>query len=158
MPTLPGSLDVAELGGTKQNLAPVADNATDLDAAIWNTVVAAIAGMSRTSVRAWARFTVGVSGAAPGSIAHDAVWGNATAPTIAVSSTGILTVTWPASVVDLAGGTQAPNLRAAWANARGSALQIAAEPTLPNVVTLNLRTAAGVLDAGVGTVVDVFAI
>jgi hypothetical protein len=147
--------------------AGVVDPTTDMDASQGNKFLAAAAGMTHTCPRAWVSMTVDGT-ATPTLVAHDAIWGSSIAvqPTLAYSgSTGIFTVTWPATVSDEipvgAAGYTGPlplNLRAGWAN-----LRVVSTPYLlfvtvssANVATLSIYNLAGSLaNPGVTTGIDI---
>lgn len=167
--TLPDIDTLATLGGALNNLSAVENPQTDRDAAGANQAYADAAAMTHTAIRAWAHITLNGS-STPTLVAHDAVWGNAAgvAPVLAHSTTGVVTLTWPTTVLDEipngAPGYTGPhtvNLRAGWGNLRVVATLY--EPTVaisaPNVATLSVFNAGGSLaDVGVATDFDVYVI
>lgn len=155
-------------GGGLFDYSPIIDSTRDRPAAGANAAYAAVAGMTHTGPRAWARFTLN-GAAAPTLVAHDAMWGNTIAvqPTIARTGVGLVTITWPTTVQDeITVGTPGYtgplplNLRSGWANARGTvAYQRNLDITSANVATLHVFNAAGTIaDTAAATDFDVFVI
>lgn len=155
-------------GGALNDYSPVVDPTTDRPAAGANASYAAVAGMTHTAIRAWARFTWNATTVTL--VAHDALWGNtlSVAPVVAHTGTGIVTVTWPTTVQDEipvgAPGYTGPlplNLRAGFGNLRvvATAFDVFVTPTSANVATVKLFNVAGTIaDTGVATDLDVFMI
>lgn len=159
--TLPGIDDIDDLGGVKENEAPIEDITRELDAAHINKLEANVAMATRTQPRAWARLTLAATTGAMVLESHMAVWGSASgdAPVVARSTTGVFTVTWPTDVEDELGVTHTTNLRAAWASVEGATpYQHTETVTAANVVTIRMFTASGVADDAAGVKVNVFAI
>lgn len=153
-------------GGGLFDYSPVIDATRDRPAAGANAAYAAVAGLTHTGTRAWARFTLNGT-ATPALVAHDAMWGNtiALAPVLARTGVGVVTITWPANVQDEipigTPGYTGPtplNLRAGWANARGAvAYQRNLDITSANVATLHVFNAAGTIaDTAAATDFDVY--
>src|SRR4051812_24175431 len=78
----------------------VQDPTTDVPAAGLTAMMASVAMATRMMPRAYCTFST--NGATCTLIEHEAVWGNSVSvqPTPARTSTGLFTVTWPASVAD----------------------------------------------------------
>lgn len=107
----------------------VVDDTTDRGADGVNPLVADVAAMTHTAVRAWAKFTPSGTGT-PAIGANDACWDGAkddggislnAAPTALRLSTGAYKITWPVSVYDEVPegapgyvGPHTVNLRDAW--------------------------------------------
>jgi len=159
---LPDIDALTSLGGTLVNYAPVEDATTDLDAGADNKARNNVAMMTHTVIRAWARFTTAASTGALVLVAHDALWGNlpGVAPTLARSSAGTFTLTYPTSVNDEITPPNAHTLafRGGTANVRSAAAAYIASliPTSANVATVYLRDTTNTLVDAVGTDVDVF--
>lgn len=153
--TAPDTDTLGTYGGATQDAAPVSNPQTDRPASAVNQEYATTAMQSHTAIKAWVRFTP-VGTAAPVLAAsgaqHDEQWGTAMGPTNALpvvarpSTTGIYTLTWPATVQDEipsgspgASAGHALNLRVAWCNeeiASGTLYKANAVVTAPNVVTV----------------------
>lgn len=149
--TLPAKDDLASLGGTLTDYGvSVTDPTTDLSAAASNQFRADVAMMSRTAVRAWVRFSGHAT--TPTIVASDAVWG-ATPPTVAHAATGTYTVTWPATVSDALGVTQAVNFGCVVECAVDSQFLASAQAVLTsaNVVTVYTFNSAGSANDLAGT-------
>jgi hypothetical protein len=104
-----------------------------------NQLIADVAGMTRVSIRCWARFTAGSSPVLATTNPDDAVWGNAAGvvPVVAHSTTGVWTMTWPTTITDQFGTTRSVNLRRARVSLEGSTLAfVQCSVTSPNVVTI----------------------
>jgi hypothetical protein len=167
--TLPDVDSLATLGGALNNLSAVENPLTDRDAGGANQAYADAAAMTHTMIRAWAHITLNGS-STPTLVAHDSVWGNAVgvAPVLAHTGTGVVTVTWPTTVLDEIPngapgytGAHTINLRAGWGNLRvvATLYETAISITAPNVATLNVYNSGGSLaDVGVATDFDVFMI
>ncbi len=103
MPQLPDILSYDELGGNKQNYAPVEDIATDRDASEVNNAFCAVAEMSATSVQTWLNISLGTDPQiADGYISWQAQWKTATPtpPVITRMGVGIINIEFPAEVQD----------------------------------------------------------
>lgn len=101
--TLPDIDDADTFGGADlvdYVQAPV-DSTTDRGANGVNPLVADVAAMTHTAVRAWAQFTP-AGGGAPTVNKSDALWAKTsyTPPTAARTTTGVYTLTWPTQVYD----------------------------------------------------------
>lgn len=108
---LPSPTDFAAYGGKLKNYtAGIEDPTTDRDAKEVNQALSDLAMMTRMCPRAWCQFN---ASNAPSIVSHDAVWGNATllAPTVARTSAGVFTLTWPATVLDPLGEARSVNFR-----------------------------------------------
>lgn len=164
-----GSDALATYGGQLFDYSAVIDPTRDRPASGANAAYAAVAGMTHTAIRAWVSMTVNGT-ATPTLIAHDARWGNALAvqPTLARSSPGIYTVTWPANVSDEIPigypgytGPTPTALRGGWANLRivATAFDLFVAATSANVATVTCFNVSGsAADPGVTTGIDVFMI
>lgn len=104
--TLPNRDSLSTFGGTLgagyADFASSLDPTTDMPASAGNQLLSDVAMMTRTAVRAWVRFAPAGVGTVI-LVAHYALWGNASgvAPVLAYGgSTGIYTITWPATVQD----------------------------------------------------------
>ncbi len=148
-PGLPDIDALASMGGALKNYANVADVTTDLDAEFDNRSRMQVAMMSHTAIRAWARVTLAATTGAMILVAHDAVWGNTApvAPTPARTSSGLFTLTWPATVNDELARVHTVNFRCAFANSRDgtNGYILRAAPTAANILSLTARTDANVL-------------
>jgi hypothetical protein len=147
--TLPNRDSLSTFGGTlgagyTDFSAPI-DPTTDLPAASLNQALADVAAMTRTAVRAWARFTPAGS-STPVLVNHWALWGTGSpvAPVVARTTTGIFTVTWPVQVQDditTIGadgyvGPQTLNLLAAHGNTEGATFFAVQASASANVATV----------------------
>jgi hypothetical protein len=97
-----------------------------------------VAMMSRVAAKAIVTMTTAGTGT-PTLNAHESQWGVSVAPTIARTGVGVYTITWPATVTDQLGNTQALNLRFVAAISPGGAFAgniLQASVTAPNVVTV----------------------
>ena len=149
----------------------VTDPTTDMDASMGNKMLAATAGMTHTAPRAWVSMTLNGS-ATPVLVNWDALWKVATptAPVLAISSTGVFTVTLPANVADeivigAAGytGPQPYSLRAGWVNFQATTGALSAfvanvRITSANVATVNVFTGGALANPSASVNVDVFLI
>jgi hypothetical protein len=145
-------------GGVKQNYHPVEDPTTDVDANEGNQAFGSVAAMTGTTMFAWARFTTGTSPTLTSTNSNDAAWGSdpSVRPTPAHAGTGIYTLTWPATITDVLGGTQTVNIRRAKAFTEGSSLRhVRWDVTAANVVTLYTFDSAGSAGDISGTVIQV---
>lgn len=116
MPLPPESLSYNDLGGTKTEYSAVVDTSTDRSAEEVNLAFAATAALTRTSIRAFVKFSINESGR-PTIVAWDAVWKGATTtpPNISYEELGNYLVTFSSTVSDEQGGTHAVNFNACWA-------------------------------------------
>ncbi len=111
-----------------------------------NQMIVDVAGLTRVSTRAFARFTAGTTPAIVSPNGHDAVWGNDSSvkPTPAHTATGTWTLTWPTQITDTLGVIRQLNLRWAKVRVEGSTLAFAqCVVTSPNVVTVYGWNSAG---------------
>jgi hypothetical protein len=146
---LPDIIDPEEdLGLPYTNHSEIADPETDMDAGYMETLCVTVAGLSHTTPRA----VVVVSGAAGATTAlllltHFAVWGDTDAvkPTCTRTATGVYTIAWASSYVDLnpttaRAVTAATNLRTCFPTIHGTGSVYA---TLTgNTVTVTTKTGA----------------
>lgn len=116
--SLPNKQSYNSLGGELADYSPVTDPTTDLSAEASNEMRSDVSAMTRTAVRAWVSFEIAGSSCVVSNGDFDAVYGNAQIykPTVAYDAVGSFTVTFPSSVVDARGNTQAINLAVGWAN------------------------------------------
>lgn len=162
--TFPSKDTIGTYGGVLNDYAPVVDASTDRPASGVNQAYGSVAAMTHNAPRAFCRL---VLAATTGALAlaspypHDAAWGNSVGvqPTLARTSAGVFTITWPASVTDEIGNSQAVSFRYAIGALEGpNAGDIACSVTSPNVVTLYAFNVAGAANdfAGVTASVTVF--
>jgi uncharacterized membrane protein len=143
MPLPPESLSYSDLGGTKQEYSYVVDTSTDRSADEVNLAFAATAAMTRTSIRAWVKFSIDGAGA-PTVTAWDASWkgGTITPPIISYEESGNYLVTFPATVLDEQGASHAVNLLACWAtlqsNTAGLTIGYILEPRIATANTVSV--------------------
>lgn len=95
--TFPDSDSIDDYGGILADLGPVEDPTTDRPAAGSNAALETVAQMSRVAWRCVARVTLSTS---PVIAYSDAGWGNNNPPTPLHVSTGVYSLTWPATVTD----------------------------------------------------------
>ena len=136
----PDSLSYSDLGGTKAEYSSPVDTSTDRSADEVNAAFAATSAMTRTSPRAWIKFSV--SGASVLTLVDwDAVWkaGTVTPPALTLVTTGKILITLPATVLDEQGESHSLNLKAAFASIEGStdALSTYAYNLQPKILTAN---------------------
>jgi len=140
---LPAISTIDNYGGELEDFAPVTDPTTDRAAADMNAAMADVAMLGHCGIRAWCRFTAAASTGAMVLVAHDAMWGNTDAvkPTLARSSSGVFTLTWPTSVTDELGDAHTLVLRAGWGNAYGASNFYEPRVTTvsANVVTVTIK-------------------
>ena len=142
--TFPDVDTIDNYGGALVNVAPVEDPTTDRDAGAMNSALESVAQMTHTAARAWCRVVLGTSAALAAANGNDAGWGTTTPPVPAHSTTGVYTITWPATVTDALGNQHSLNLRTASASIEGATFGFAqANVTSANVVTVNTANAAG---------------
>ena len=143
---LPSISDLASFGGPKSNLTQVVDPVTDEDADDRNAAFANAAAVSHTLWRAWCSFYADNPPTDPVGTVHDAVWGGdvSVKPTVARTSAGLFTVTWPATITDLFAQSQSVSMRGSGAlvNFAGTGgivpHAITERNASPNVVTVRL--------------------
>ncbi len=116
--TLPDKNSYANLGGTLINYSPVTDPNTDLGADSSNSMRSDVASMTRTAIRAYARFSSGGAECFIDNGKCDAVYGNnrMTYPTGAVTSANSCTITFPEKVVNDLGEEVFLNLTTSFVN------------------------------------------
>jgi hypothetical protein len=163
--TLPKVDSLDRYGGKTVSLVPITDPTTERSAEAASEAYASVAAATHTAIRAWARFRRYVDDLGTvrlDLVAHDAVWGsrNDVAPTIARTSPGVFSVTWPAQVVDELGDTQSVNLRSALAliDDAGDVPNriVRCRRTAANAATVRTFTLAGASAEPVDSTVDVF--
>jgi hypothetical protein len=144
---LPNVASIASYDGPKNDYSAVIDSTTDRSAAGANPERGDVAGMTHTAWRAWAHLTLLSSGGTPILVAHDETWNNSlnAAPTLARTSAGVYTLTYPTTVVDEIPSTspgyigpQAVNFRGGNVSDRGATTwyDVKAYPTAANVLTV----------------------
>jgi hypothetical protein len=158
--TLPAVDALADVGGAKDNYAPVEDPTTDEDADHRNIYAANATAMTQTVARAMCRF-VGhaVTPTDPASNVHFAVWGNdvSVKPVVAHSATGVYTITWPTTVTDELLEDHSVNLADGWGNTNGATLcYVQVTITAPNVATVYTFNAGGAANDCAGVTFAVF--
>lgn len=144
--TAPAIDSIATYGGSLNDYSPVVDPTTDRPAAGANQAYASVAAMTAICPKCFARI-VGSATAPALSVSngHNSMWGNSVgvAPVIARTALGIVTATWPATVLDGLGVTQTLNFRYAVATLEGSNAGDISCSVNANVVTLNLWNGSG---------------
>jgi len=158
--TTPDVSDVSDYGmpegGFEDFEIPVVNPVTDQPAAGANAMMCDTAQMTHTAARAWCRFvgnaTVPVLANVNGS---DAMWGNESGvlPLLVEVSTGVYTVTWPATVQDELGVEHNTNLRWARASCEDAAGFFRAKVTAPNVVTVTCTDHSNTASDFVGDII-----
>lgn len=148
---LPGIDSLDSFGGALNNDSPVDDPTTDRDAGQMNTALEDVAGMTHTVARAFARVTLSATAPAlTASNGSDATWGNSVPPVPTRSGTGVVVLTWPATVTDELGITQPLLLRWVKAHLEGAFGATYQSVTTANSVTIYLAN----LVAGAYTAAD----
>lgn len=173
--TLPDSDTLGTYGGATTDAAPVVNPLTDRPASAVNQAYGSTAMMTRTAIKAWARFTTNNQSTAT-ILSHEEQWAQlmpgTSGPVITgAGSAGLLTITYPTTVFDeIPQGSPGSNpghslqLRAAWANVEittGTFLQATAKVTAANVVTVSvwsIVSGAFILTDTVGLNVAVYAV
>jgi hypothetical protein len=159
MATLPGTADLAELGGILQNLEDVSDPTTDLDAGADNKNRANTAALTHTATRAICSFVGhGTTPTFPNGFVHESVWGATLAvrPALSKSGTGVYLLTYLTSVSDELGEQHTLNFRRAKGWAEGSvAYHVQAEIASANVVRVRVFDMAGNPADAVGVTINV---
>jgi hypothetical protein len=132
---LPSEADYnATYGGEKVDYAPVADATTDREAANEDEALSDESMLTRTCPRAFVVINPGGNAI----VSHDAMWGNGSTvtPTLAVVSSGVSwTITWPATIIDPRGNSQATNLRFGIGGAQ-DAVAVGVAVTGPNTASV----------------------
>jgi hypothetical protein len=157
---------IQSYGGEYHDSAPVGDPTTEQSADYANRVFEDVAQMTRTAVRAFAAFVTSSGGAgAISSVDAISVWSEDDTPTIAKTSTGTYTLTYPTEYEDALVGTDSDAIaetevvyfRFGWGSARGSTFGHVQVSPVDNVVTVYVFDATGALsDLGGSVRVDVF--
>lgn len=178
--TLPDQDSLVGAGGALADYSPVIDSSTDRSAAGANTAYANAQMATRTNTRAVVRFnpTGGSPVLAASGEQYNAVWlaTTATAPVLAHSSTGVYTITWPATVMDeipatLPTGQATPgynanghsvNFKSGWWNAELGATTpyLAFVTVAANVITVKIYSVGSspaLTDPNDGTVFAIYA-
>jgi len=163
--TLPERADLDTYGGVKENVRPIVDRTTEMDADDENQRSIDVAMMTQTSIRAVASF-VGTASSPPtaptSGYVHVAQWGSAllVKPTFARTATGVFTITWPTTVTDELGTVHTLNFQyALQPSVSGTTAFIAtATLTAANVLTVRVFDAAGAASDAVGAVITAFVI
>lgn len=157
---LPASDVIGTFGCPFTNSGLVSNPQTDLAASQFNQLCADTAGMTRTATRAWARFTTAASTGAMALNDFDTVWNEVTTntnPVEARTSTGIFTLTFPATITDSLNNTYTVNFRRAAVQVEGSALYFATcSVSSANVITCYVFNTAFAANDAVGTVLHVW--
>lgn len=153
IPPLKPSFDT--FGGAKINYADVEDPTTDRDASEVNAAFATTAGLGRTGIRAYVRWAGHAT--APIVDIQDAVWGNSQPPTIVHTSTGLYTVTFPATITDLLSQSVSLLLYDGFAKVNTGAV-FTAVSIATNVVQVRTYNSAGSLNDLVGTLITLFVV
>lgn len=155
--TLPDADSISTYGGPYANygIGPV-DPTTDLDANLFNKVIANVAMASRMADRCEVAIKTNSWNGATGTVsAWEAVWKgvSTTPPTVVHTATGTWTVTWPATVQDELLATHTVNLTSAFGAAQGTtALHVQAQASA-NVITFYVFSATGTLTDIASTVI-----
>jgi hypothetical protein len=173
---LPRVASVTNYDGIKADYSAPRDSTTDRTASGANPMNNDVAAMTHCDPRAWARLTIKSAGTTPVLVAHDEQWNNGnasnTAPVPARTSSGLFTLTYPATVYDeipasAQGATPGGitlNLRAGWGNSRGGATwaNVEVSVTAANVLTISFWKFSGGAptnaDPGADTDIDVYAL
>ena len=138
--SLPSKNSFANLGGQLVDYSPATDPTTDLPASCDDETRSDVSDMTRTVTKAWFGLSVSGSACSIAGNGYDATYGNAGIykPVPVYSSSGVYTVTLPASIVDNLGVTRYISLQTGWASYSGSATF--GYPTVtvtgPNTVTV----------------------
>jgi hypothetical protein len=153
--SLPDKATLADTyGGPYTNERPVEDPTTELDGDAASELMNDVAACTRTVTRAWVAFTGATytSGSQALTVTdHDANWGSATGvkPTVVQTATGIILITWPATIVDEIGVTRTLNIRCpgkpVTIDVTLSSGQVSAKTA--NTLSLRLFNAAGAANA-----------
>lgn len=154
---LPNSDSFDTYGGSKSDFTTVVDPTTDRSAAEVNAAFASVASMTRTVTRAYLQFT-GASTSFVVPNYHNSNWGSSLSviPIIQRSTTGVFDITFPATVVDELGATQALNLTMGWGNIEGDTLAfIQVTKVTSNVFRVNLYDNTLAASDLVGYLIDV---
>ena len=101
---LPTNLDPqTDFGLPKENYADIVDPETEIDYDEFENLAIGLAGVSHTAPRAMVVVSAAGASSAARVKMHDAVWGdtNTVRPTVTATATGVFTITWSTSYVDL---------------------------------------------------------
>jgi hypothetical protein len=162
--TLPDRDDLATFGGAFSNAHDVVDPTTDMDASYHNKLASDVAMMTRTAIRALARFVTNGTNAPndASGLVHMALWGASVSvkPVVARTGVGVYTVTWPTTVADELSVTHTVSLAAGWIGIEGATPYLwTVTMTAANVASVrifNATTGAAADTTGVG--INVFAV
>jgi hypothetical protein len=160
MSGLPDKSTLSTYGGVLVNARPVENGATDQSASAGNQAMADCAGMTRTSTRAWARFTTAATLGALVLNSWDAVYGEVVsnaAPTFIKGSTGLFSVVFPSTITDALSVVHPLNFQRCGVMVEGSTLFLAQAGFVANAVTVAVWTTGFALTDAVGTVIHVWA-
>jgi hypothetical protein len=143
-------------GGIRENYAPILNPSTDYDANQIDEANADVAACTRTVSRGRIKLTL--ASTTPGLILNDweTVWKESTdtLPILARSSTGVFTITFPTSVVDVLGVVRSVNIRfSSVGNVEGATGLAFTSPSV-NVITLRTKLFNGTADDLAGSVVS----
>lgn len=172
--TAPDKDTLTTYGGALNDYSAVIDSTTDRPAQGANQAYASTAMMTHCSPRCFTRVQPAGTGTpvlAASGVQYDAQWivATSTAPVVARSTTGTITITWPSTVADeipsnapgyLSGG-HSLNLRCGWGNCEPGAstrYDYTVVASAPNVLTLKTYTAgtSTLVDVNDNTVFDVY--
>jgi hypothetical protein len=165
---LPNRASIATYGGPLLDYSPESDSSTDRMAAGANPAFGDLAALTRTGIRTWARITLLSSGGTPVLVANDEMWNNGNNSLVVVARTGagVVTLTYPATVIDEIPATrpgylgfQAINFRGGWANSRAGTAALYVPmvvPTSANVLTLYIWSGSSLSDPATNVDFDVF--
>ena len=163
--TAPDRDTIATYGGPYNDYAPTIDPTVDASSAGFNPMLANVAMILNTAVRAWVRFQPQGTGT-PNLISHWAMWGTGAgvAPVIARTTTGTYTVTWPAVVQDQVPqgylgyvGNHTTNLLASSGQTEGSTFFVVQGSANANVGTYYIFNGSNALDDPNGPTIFVVA-
>lgn len=135
MSILPASSTFDSLGGTIADYSEIVDPTTDLPSSADNESRANVAAMSRTVGRVWFDWTN--DGSIATIAAFDSVVGNSSTnhPVYAKQDTGHWRFTFPASVTDTMGNSQAWNFKSAKGSAsHNEPIHVQCKVVTPNVI------------------------
>lgn len=154
MPNLPDTISYDDVGGTKSDYTAPVNAATDRSASDINIAFVNAAMLTRTGNRGWIRFTTDGSGVPSliGPTSWQAVWkANTSAqPVAAKSTTGVMTFTFPTTVVDEMGESHTLNIQLAQGQSETNGCFVACSCSV-NVITVRTFTAAGTTPADIAS-------
>ena len=154
---------IQNYGGPFVDAEPVNDPTTQQSAALANRSFEDCAQMTRTTTRAWFRFTTTAAGA-PVAVTvtagrSHAGTGSGQFPTLQKTATGTYVGTYAANFVDGLGETEANSYQSAWGAVGGTAFGLVFVGIVGTVITVLVKDAAGALtDLGGTAVVTVFVV